>query len=82
MKSILGVGSPPKKTQVPVDWVHRLIQTGNDEWLVQYRRRLPSAIASTAIQFVDARNHLINLDATPPTSQVHTVLLREASGRK
>ena len=44
---------------LPAVWVHQLIQAGDDDWLEKYRRKLPSHIASTANEFVEARRDLV-----------------------
>ncbi len=44
---------------LPEHWVHKLIQASNDDWLEKYRKRLPSHIASSANEFVEARRELV-----------------------
>jgi len=50
-----------KTSPIPEVWVHQLIQASDDYWLEKYRQQLPSHIASTAHDFVEARRELVEL---------------------
>lgn len=45
-------------SSLPKQWVHYLIQSGNDEYLTRYRSKLPQKVADAAEQFVSARQDL------------------------
>jgi hypothetical protein len=47
--------------ELPAQWVHYLIQSGNDAYLEKYHARLPQTVASSAEQFVVARRSLMRM---------------------
>ena len=49
------------KSKLPEQWVHYLIQTGNDDYLTQYRKQLPKSLLEAAEDFVGKRNSLLKL---------------------
>ncbi len=52
-----------KKTnlQIPDQWVHRLIQSGDDRYLSKYHAALPRSVQTSATVFVSARQKLLEL---------------------
>lgn len=48
-------------SDVPRDWVHYLIQSGNDDYLEKYRGELTSDVVDAADRFVTARRSLVEL---------------------
>lgn len=56
---------PSSKTslpgQLPDQWVHRLIQSGDDRYLARYQSVLPSSVQDSAAVFVSARQKLVEL---------------------
>jgi hypothetical protein len=57
--SFFSFASRPAASQsLPSEWVHQLIQSGNDRYLDQYRSRMPEVIANAAEDFVVARQQL------------------------
>ena len=44
---------------LPDQWVHYLIQSGDDAYLKKYRSQLPQSLADSADQFVAARQRLL-----------------------
>lgn len=47
--------------QLPKDWVHRLIQSGDDDYLEKHRIKLPNEVAKAADQFVAARQTVLQM---------------------
>lgn len=47
--------------ELPSQWVHYLIQSGNDAYLEKYQARLPKTVASSAEKFVVARRSLMRM---------------------
>ncbi|MFT7632512.1 MAG: hypothetical protein ACI87E_003564 [Mariniblastus sp.] len=45
-------------SSLPSEWVHHLIQSGNDSYLNRYREKIPSNVVDAAEQFVAARKEL------------------------
>jgi len=43
---------------IPNEWVHHLIQSGNDNYLERYRNRIPNGVVESAEDFVVARKQL------------------------
>ncbi len=56
---LVSTSSSPRK--LPSQWAHFLIQTGNDDYLEQYRNRLPADLEDAAESFVAARETLYEL---------------------
>ena len=48
-----------QKPNVPSLWVHQLIQSDSDDLVRRFEKQLPSRIAITANEFVDARKNLV-----------------------
>ena len=59
---ILGLVAPPQpiKSTLPKHWVHFLIQSGKDDYLIRYRSNLPESVADAAERFVSARQDLFD----------------------
>lgn len=58
--ALLGLfGSSSSSSKLPDQWVHYLIQSGNDMYLTRYRSRLPNALAIAAEDFVGARQGVL-----------------------
>ena len=55
---LFGMTSTSPSAGLPQQWVHHLIQSGNDEYLTRYRSQLPENVASAAEDFVSARQGL------------------------
>ena len=55
---LFAMPSSTSASRLPEQWVHHLIQSGNDEYLTRYRRQLPESVASAAQDFVSARQGL------------------------
>lgn len=53
--------SSSNSANLPDQWMHYLIQSGNDVYLTRYRSRLPDSIAMAAEDFVAARQGLLKL---------------------
>ena len=47
--------------QLPDQWVHRLIQSGDDRYLSRYQAALPNSVQTSAAVFVSARQRLVEL---------------------
>ena len=59
---LLGIfNSSSGSASLPEQWMHYLIQSGNDVYLTRYRSQLPSSIAKAAQEFVSARQGLLKL---------------------
>jgi hypothetical protein len=60
---LLGLsGRPnPLDSNLPKNWVHYLIQSGQDDYLTRYRSNLPESVADAADRFVSARHDLFQL---------------------
>ena len=52
---------PKVASQLPDQWVHRLIQSGDDRYLARYQSVLPSSVQTSAAVFVSARQKLMEL---------------------
>ena len=48
-------------SQLPSQWVHRLIQSGDDRYLSRYQAALPNSVQTSAAVFVSARQRLVEL---------------------
>ena len=48
-------------SQLPDQWLHRLIQSGDDRYLSRYQAALPNSVQTTAAEFVSARRKLLLL---------------------
>ena len=48
-------------SQLPKQWVHRLIQSGDDRYLSRYQSALPDSVQTSAAVFVSARQKLVEL---------------------
>ena len=48
-------------SQLPDQWVHRLIQSGDDRYLSRYQAALPNSVQTSAAVFVSARQRLVEL---------------------
>ena len=60
--SLLGLfNSPSSQSNLPKQWMHYLIQSGNDVYLTRYRSQLPKSVAVAAEDFVSARQGLLKL---------------------
>ena len=60
--ALLGIfNSSSGSANLPDQWMHYLIQSGNDVYLTRYRSRLPDSIAVAADDFVSARQGLLKL---------------------
>ena len=55
------VSTSGSNQKVPPQWAHLLIQSGNDDYLARYRSRLPTALQTSADDFVVARQALRGL---------------------
>ncbi len=58
-------GNSPFKSNansIPEQWVHLLIQSGDDAYLEKYQRQLPQEVAVDAGKFVQARKNLLQLN--------------------
>lgn len=53
--------SPASQSNLPKQWMHYLIQSGNDAYLTRYRSQLPNSVAVAAEDFVSARQGLLKL---------------------
>jgi len=59
---LLGIfNSSSNSANLPDQWMHYLIQSGNDVYLTRYRSRLPESIAVAAEDFVSARQGMLKL---------------------
>lgn len=59
---VFGVfNSSSRLANLPDQWMHYLIQSGNDVYLTRYRSQLPSSLALAADDFVAARQGLLEL---------------------
>lgn len=52
---------PKASSQLPDQWVHRLIQSGDDRYLARYQSVLPNSVQTAAAVFVSARQRLVDL---------------------
>ena len=60
--SLLGIFSASSSAaNLPKQWMHYLIQSGNDVYLTRYRSQLPESLAMAAEDFVSARQGLLKL---------------------
>ena len=50
---------PLIESSLPEDWVHHLIQSGDDSYLANYKRRLPKSLRRSAEDFVEIRSKLL-----------------------
>ena len=63
-KAPVGLFSRPpavKSSNLPDQWMHLLIQSGNDAYLAKYRGQLSTSMADAAEEFVGARRNLLKL---------------------
>ncbi len=58
---LISIGSAEDQ-ELPDQWLHYLIQSGQDDYLETFRSRLPSSLAQAADQFVAARQQLLGLN--------------------
>ncbi len=56
-----GPSQKSNSSQLPNQWVHRLIQSGDDRYLERYQSVLPNSVQNSAAVFVSARQRLVEL---------------------
>jgi hypothetical protein len=54
-----GASHQSNSSQIPKQWVHRLIQSGDERYLSRYQSALPTSVQTSAASFLSARQKLV-----------------------